>query len=87
VPSGLHLKCAAAAAAALLLQLVHEFRVALLIGRRLCFPADSLGLAFSMKHSMQYRDEDGALGTMEVDLVFPGEARSVMRLVQTWWDA
>jgi hypothetical protein len=85
--------CVVAAAAAalllllLLLQLVHEFRVALLIGRRLCLTAESSSVAISMKHGMQYRDEDGALATMEVDLLFPGEARSVIRLIQTWWDA
>lgn len=39
-----------------------------------------------MKHSLQYR-EDGVLNTMEVDLMFPGEARSVLRLIQRWWDA
>lgn len=42
-------------------QLVHEFRVALLIGRRLCLTAESSSVAISMKHGMQYRDEDGAL--------------------------
>jgi hypothetical protein len=66
---------------------VYEYTVPLASGRYLCFPADSVGLAVSMKHTIQYRQEDGSLGEMEVDLLFPGTARTVVRLMEAWWDA
>lgn len=74
-----------AGAACCCVQLVQEFRVALLIGRRLCF--ESLDLAVSMKRTFQYRAADGSLLDVNVDLIFPGEARSIVRLLQAWWDA
>ena len=40
-----------------------------------------------MKHTVQYRQADGSLGEMEVDLLFPGTARTVVRLMEAWWDA
>jgi hypothetical protein len=29
----------------------------------------------------------GGLLDVNVDLIFPGEARSIVRLLQAWWDA
>jgi hypothetical protein len=63
---------------------VQEFKVALLIGRRLCF--ESLGLTVRMQRTFQYRAADGGLVDVGVDLMFPGEARSIVRLLQAWWD-
>jgi hypothetical protein len=74
-----------AGAACCCVQLVQEFRVALLIGRRLCF--ESLDLAVSMRRTFQYRGADSGLLDVSVDLIFPGEARSIVRLLQAWWDA
>jgi len=71
----------------LLLQLVYEYRVLLQAGRYLCFPADSVGLAVSMKHTIQYKQADNSLGNAEVDLLFPGTPRTVVRLMEFWWDA
>jgi hypothetical protein len=50
-------------------------------------PDDSVGLAVSMKHTIQYRQADRSLGEMEVDLLFPGTSRTVVRLMEAWWDA
>ena len=71
----------------LLAQLVYEYSVPLQGGRYLCFPADGVGLAVSMKHTVQYRQADRSLGEMEVDLLFPGTSRTVVRLLEFWWDA
>ena len=40
-----------------------------------------------MKHTVQYRPADRSLGEMEVDLLFPGTSRTVVRLMEAWWDA
>ena len=40
-----------------------------------------------MKHTVQYRQADRSLGEMEVDLLFPGTSRTVVRLMEAWWDA
>ena len=69
------------------MQLVYKYRVPLQAGRYLCFPDDNVGLAVSMKHTIQYRQADGSLGEMEVDLLFPGTARTVVRLMEAWRDA
>ena len=61
--------------------------MALLAGRCLVYPADSVGLAASLKRIIQFRSADGSISDMEVDLVFPGTERSVLRLMQSWWDA
>jgi hypothetical protein len=71
----------------LLAQLVYEYSVPLQGGRYLCFPADSVGIAVSMKRTIQYRQADRSLGEMEVDLLFPGTSRTVVRLMEFWWDA
>ena len=70
-----------------MLQVVYEYRVALLVGRCLVYPADSVGLAASLRRIIQFRSADGCIADMEVDLVFPGTERSVVRLMQSWWDA
>jgi hypothetical protein len=70
------------------LQIVNEFRVALLVGRVLCFPVDSVGLTVSLVRMIQYRDaNDGSIAELQVNLLFPATERSVLRLVQAWWDA
>jgi hypothetical protein len=71
-----------ALASFLLAQLVYEYMVPLQAGRCLCFPADSMGLAVSMKHTIQYRQADRSLGEMEVDLLFPGTSCNVVRLME-----
>jgi hypothetical protein len=66
---------------------VYKYRVPLQAGRYLRFPADSVGLAVSMKHTIiQYKQADRSLGEMEVDLLLPGTSRSVVHLMEAWWD-
>jgi hypothetical protein len=62
----------------LLAQLVHEYRVPLQAGRYLCFLADNVGLAVSMKHTIQYKQAHNSLGDMGVDLLFPGTPHTVV---------
>jgi hypothetical protein len=69
------------------MQLVQEFKVALCIGRKLVFRTGSADVQVSMKRTIQCREASGILFDLELDLLFPGEARSVVRLVQAWWDA
>jgi hypothetical protein len=51
---------------------------ALQAGRYLCFPADNVGLAVSMKHTIQYKQAHNSLGDMGVDLLFPGTPHTVV---------
>lgn len=59
----------------------------LCIGRKLVFRAGGADVEVCMKKSIQCREASGGLFDLEVDLLFPGEARSVVRLTEAWWDA
>jgi hypothetical protein len=69
------------------MQLVQEFKVALCIGRKLVYRVGSADGEASFRHTIQCREASGSLVDVEVDLLFPGEARSVVRLTEAWWDA
>jgi hypothetical protein len=68
-------------------QLVQEFKVALCVGRKLMFRAGSADVEVAIRRTFQCRDTSGSLFDMEVDLLWPGKARSVVRLTQAWWEA
>lgn len=53
----------------------------------LIYPADIVGLAASLRRLLQVRNADGSIADMEVDPLFPGTERSVVRLINCWWDA
>lgn len=62
------------------MQLVQEFKVALCIGRKLVFGAGSADVQVSMKRTIQCREASGVMFDLEVDLLFPGEARNLLML-------
>jgi hypothetical protein len=68
-------------------QLVQEFRVALCIGRKLMFRAGSADVEVSIMRTIQCCETSGSMFDVEVDLLWPGEARSVVRVTEAWWDA
>lgn len=65
-------------------QLIHEFRVLLLIGRTLVFPPAAV--SSSMSINIQYKGADGRMRERQVELTFPGTNRTILRLVQAWWE-
>ena len=67
-----------------ILQLIHEFRLLLLLGRTLC--NSQSGVNMSMRCLVQYRAADGSIQERQVDLMFPATQRTVLRLVQAWWE-
>jgi hypothetical protein len=40
----------------------------------------------SMRRLVQYRAADGSIQERQVDLMFPATERTVLRLVQAWWE-
>jgi hypothetical protein len=67
------------------LQLVHEFRLLLLLlGRTLCHRQP--GVSMTCSRLVQHRAADGSISERQVDLMFPATERTVLRLMQAWWD-
>jgi hypothetical protein len=66
------------------LQLVHEFRLLLLLGRTLCHRQP--GFSITCTRLVQHRAADGSISERQVDLMFPATERTVLRLMQAWWD-
>jgi hypothetical protein len=66
------------------LQLVHEFRLLLLLGRTLC--QRQPGVSMTCTRLVQHRAADGSISERQVDLMFPATERTVLRLMQAWWD-
>jgi hypothetical protein len=66
------------------LQLVHEFRLLLLLGRTLCHRQP--GVSMTCTCLVQHRAADGSINEHQVDLMFPATERTVLRLMQAWWD-
>jgi hypothetical protein len=67
------------------LQLVHEFRLLLLLGRTLCHKQP--GVSMTCTRLVQHRAADAAIiSERQVDLVFPATERTVLRLMQAWWE-
>jgi hypothetical protein len=70
------------------LQVVQEYRVLLLIGRSLHYPAGSDSPeGVGVVKQLQYTGADGAAAVLNVNLLFPATRRSVERVIQYWWDA
>jgi hypothetical protein len=67
------------------LQLVHEFRLLLLLlGRTLCHRQP--GVSMTCTRLVQHHAADGSISELQVDLMFPATELTVLRLMQAWWD-
>jgi hypothetical protein len=60
------------------LQLAHEFRLLLLLGRTLCHRQP--GVSMTCTRLMQHRAADGSISERQVDLMFPATEKTVLRL-------
>jgi hypothetical protein len=70
------------------LQLVQEFKLMLVLGRRLVFPAQSsAAVSADMTTQVQFQAADGTTAKRTVSLMFPANCRTVVRLVEAWYDA
>jgi hypothetical protein len=70
------------------LQLVQEFKLLLIVGRRLVFPAQSsAAVRADMTTQVQVRAADGTTTMRAVSLMFPANCRTVVRLMEAWYDA
>ncbi|WIA36341.1 hypothetical protein OEZ86_007661 [Tetradesmus obliquus] len=65
-------------------QLVQEFRLLLLLGRTLCHKQP--GVSMTCTRLVQHRAADGSISERQVDLMFPATERTVLRLMQAWWE-
>jgi hypothetical protein len=70
------------------LQLLQEFKLLLLVGRRLVFPAQSsAAVRADLTTRVQYQAADGTTAMRTVSLMFPANCRTVVRLLEAWYDA
>jgi hypothetical protein len=70
------------------LQLVQEFKLLLIVGRRLVFPAQSsAAVRADMTTQVQFRAADGTTAMRTVSLMFPANCRTIVRLMEAWYDA
>jgi hypothetical protein len=70
------------------LQLVQEFKLLLIVGRRLVFPAQSsAAVRADMTTQVQFRAANGTTAMRAVSLMFPANCRTVVRLMEAWYDA
>ena len=70
------------------LQLVQEFKLLLLVGRRLVFPAQSsAAVRADITTQVQFKAADGTTAMRTVSLMFPANCRTVVRLMEAWYDA
>lgn len=80
-----HLPCAPVLLLLLLpLQLIQEYRVLLLMGRTLVFPQSAV--TSSIRVMIQHRADDGRVRERQVELLFPATSRTILRLMQVWWE-
>jgi hypothetical protein len=69
-------------------QLVQEFKVLLHIGRRMVFPVQSNAAVHTdVTTQIQFRAADGSNVARTVSLMFPAKSRTVVRLMEAWYDA
>jgi hypothetical protein len=57
------------------------------VGRKLMFRTGSSDVEVSIRRTFQCRDTSGSVFDLEFDLLWPGEAGSVVRVTQAFWDA
>jgi hypothetical protein len=70
------------------LQLVQEFKLLLLVGRRLVLPAQSsAAVRADITTQIQFKAADGTTAMRTVSLMFPANCRTVVRLMEAWYDA
>jgi hypothetical protein len=73
---------------AVCLQLVQEFKLLLVVGRRLVFPAQSnAAVSADLTTQVQFQAADGTTVTRTVSLMFPANCRTVVRLMEAWYNA
>ena len=71
------------------LQLVPEFRMLLLMGRKLVFPVQTAA-SVRVDVTMEVQVEGSSSGSARkcaVSLMFPGNCRTVVRLMEAWQEA
>ncbi len=70
------------------MQLVQEFRVLLLMGRKLVFPVQTAAVVCAdVTMELQVEGASDPTGKRTVSLMFPGNARTVVRLMDAWQEA
>jgi hypothetical protein len=67
---------------------VQAFKLLLIVGRRLVFPAQSsAAVRADITTQVQFRAADGTTAMRTVSLMFPDNCRTVVRLMEAWYDA
>jgi len=69
-------------------QLVQEFKLLLLLGRRLVFPVQpTAAVSTDVTTQVQLKAADDSIVACTVSLMFPGNCRTVVRLMEAWYEA
>jgi hypothetical protein len=67
---------------------VQEFKLLLVVGHRLVFPAQSnAAVSADLTTQVQFQAADGTTAMRTVSLMFPANCRTVVRLMEAWYDA
>jgi hypothetical protein len=66
------------------LQVIHELKVFLLVGRTLVLPSAGSSLEVNMIKTLEF-SQRGSVIRQRVDLLFPALPRTVARLMEHWW--
>jgi hypothetical protein len=65
-----------------------EFKLLLVVGRRLVFPAQSsTAVSVDLTTQVQFEAAGGITAMRTVSLMFPANCRTVVRLMEAWYDA
>ncbi len=69
------------------MQLVQEYRLQLLLllGRSRCH-SQPAAVSMSVTRLVQYRGQDGSIKEWQVGLMLPAIERTIVRLMQAWWE-
>ncbi|WIA36326.1 hypothetical protein OEZ86_007651 [Tetradesmus obliquus] len=63
-------------------QLVQEMRLPLWLGRTLALSSEQQA---TCKRHIEYKDADGRIQQLQVDLAFSANSRTITRLMEAWW--
>ncbi|WIA17990.1 hypothetical protein OEZ85_009478 [Tetradesmus obliquus] len=63
-------------------QLVQQLRLPLWLGRTLALSSEEQA---TCKRHIEYKDADGRIQQLQVDLAFPANSRTITRLMEAWW--
>ena len=66
------------------MQVIHELKVFLVVGRTLVFPSAGSSLEVAMIKTLEFK-QHGSVLQQRVDLIFPALPRTVARLMEIWW--